>query len=201
MPAPWGWREWITWASNPVLAVIGVIGICIGIGSLCAISRQVRHIATSERAWLVANIVKVEILNIPSPSPVGAIVRVVNKGKTPGFISEAGGAIEALMTGKSLPDTPIEYLDRNIGRWKGRGMPLVPEDSRGRWVSGEINGANVVWAGASVLWIHGYIKYRDAFGNKIRETRFCFRWIPPSNAAGLGEQFLLDGPSGYNEAT
>jgi hypothetical protein len=56
--------------------------------------------------------------------------------------------------------------------------------------------------GTELLWIYGYVNYRDVFG-KSRTTRYCFHWDNMSDNPLLnhGEDFMVAGPSFYNHVT
>ena len=195
--------------------IIGVVGGLIGVVVLIcqtiatrtsaeAALRQANHIITSERAWMVA---EPGDANIP-PEIEGATgvrwtefsVRFVNKGKTPAFLIEIGYQGKVLPRSEKLPFIQPLYKGKEISRWGGKGLPVLPgadvrKNHLGTWASDPVK----ITRGFDVLWVYGYIKYADAFGF-ARETWYCYRWvheIERYQASG----FIAGGPESYNRAT
>jgi hypothetical protein len=185
--------------SNWILAGLGVIGGVIAVITLVTFKRQTDHMIASERAWIKAIIHNIEILR--GAPPIGVVVGLKNGGKTPGFVFEIGNVIEILKTKESLPATPREYPPETVFRWEEPGLPLAPEDSHGKWVLKTAQDTERIFNGEDVLWVRGYVKYHDAFSNELRETHFCFRWIPPRPDVGINAQFLIEGPPAYHRMT
>ena len=165
---------------------------------------QANHLVTSERAWMVA---EAGDAGIP-PEIEGATgirwtefsVRFANKGKTPAFLLEAGYRGKVLPHGETLPTIQPPYAEKEISKWDGKGLPLLPgadvrKNHLGTWANDPVK----ITRGSDVLWVYGYIKYGDAFGF-VRETWYCFRWIHEIEryqASG----FIAGGPESYNRAT
>jgi len=191
--------------------LVGIIGVVYGYFTLKTVKQQGEHIVTSERAWMVATM-KTDRNNfcfapIKGIAPIGATCIFTNKGKTPAYILEVGGAIEVIAEGESLPDKPPPYDPSNVVRWGGRGIPISPKVSFVRFASKTIQDPIEVSTGSKTLWAYGYIKYRDVFSTRkitegsVRETRYSFRFMPPMPSIGTNAQFVIEGPPGYNRAT
>ncbi len=190
--------------SNWVLALLGIIGAVVAIVTVSAVRKQGGHIVTSERAWMVAEI---ELDGIP-PEVDGATgirwtgysINFVNKGKTPAYLIETGHAAKVLSYKDSLPEKHLPFEEKAISKWKGKGLPLQPNDHehrgfQGTWAQDPVK----IGRGADVLWVYGYIKYRDAFGVS-RETWFCRRYVQEIEKYQKSG-FIAGGPAGYNHAT
>jgi hypothetical protein len=124
----------------------------------------------------------------------------VNKGKTPAFLFEVGYCGTVLPQGEDLPAIQPPFKDKEISKWSGKGLPLLPEaDFRKHHLGTWANDPVKIARGFDVLWVYGYIKYGDAFGF-VRETKYCYRWvheIERYQAPG----FIASGPESYNHAT
>jgi hypothetical protein len=165
---------------------------------------QANHTVTSERAWMIAEPgdagIPPEIEGSTGIRWTDFSVRFVNKGKTPAFLLEVGYCGTVLPQGEALPGIPPPYKDKEISKWGGKGLPLLPgadfrKNHLGTWASDPVK----IKRGFDVLWVYGYIKYGDAFGS-IQETRYCYRWvheIERYQASG----FIAGGPESYNHAT
>jgi hypothetical protein len=165
---------------------------------------QVNHIVTSERAWMVA---EVGDAGIP-PEVEGATgirwtefsMRFVNKGKTPAFLLEVGYCGKVLPHGEQLPAIQPPYGEKEISKWEGKGLPVLPgtdvlKNHLGTWANDPVK----ITRGFDVLWVYGYIKYGDAFGF-VRETWYCYRWVHEIERYQVSG-FIAGGPESYNHAT
>jgi hypothetical protein len=165
---------------------------------------QANHILTSERAWMIAEpgdaAIPPEVEGATGIRWTGFSVRFVNKGKTPAFLMEAACCGKVLPHGEELPAVQAPYGEKEIFKWDGKGLPLLPgadvhKNLLGTWANDPVK----ITRGFDVLWIYGYIRYSDAFEN-IRETWYCYRWvheIERYQASG----FIAGGPESYNRAT
>jgi hypothetical protein len=165
---------------------------------------QANHIVTSERAWMIAEAgdagIPAEIEGATGIRWTEFSVRFVNKGKTPAFLIEAGCCGKVLPHGEELPTIQPPYGEKEIFKWDGKGLPLLPgadvhKNHLGTWANDPVK----ITSGFDVLWIYGYIKYSDAF-EFVRETWYCYRWvheIERYQASG----FIAGGPESYNRAT
>lgn len=182
------------------LLIIGGISVLVAIFSAVAVWKQAAHIATSERAWVIAKMDKPAII----PGDLFAFAGIpglINEGKTPAFIFEMGGMAEFLPKGRPLPEPPAEFKKETIFSYKGSGMPLAPSAGFGRPVVTKHQSTDKVISGDIVLWVYGYVKYRDAFSNREHETRYCFRLIVTNIRQLPDFDFVMDGPPAYNQAT
>jgi hypothetical protein len=91
-------------------------------------------------------------------------------GKTPAFLLEAGYCGKVLPHGEQLPIIQPPYGEKEISKWDGKGLPLLPnadvrKDHLGVWANDPVK----ITRSFDVLWVYGYIKYGNAFGF-VRET-------------------------------
>ena len=190
--------------SNWILAALGIIGGILAVLTLRTFKRQTDHIVTSERAWMIAEPGDARI----PPEIEGATgirwtefsVRLVNKGKTPAFLLEAGYCGKVLPHGEQLPIIQPPYGEKEISKWDGKGLPLLPnadvrKDHLGVWANDPVK----ITRSFDVLWVYGYIKYGNAFGF-VRETWYCYRWVPEIERWQVSG-FIAGGPESYNYAT
>lgn len=154
----------------------------------------------SERAWMIANIDK-PIIPLDGLYMFAGLPKLVNKGKTPAFVFEIGNNVTILPAGEQLPQEPKSYRSKNVIHYEGRGIAVAPEGAIGKYVmSNEPEDPTPILREERIIWVYGYIKYRDVFFDKERETRYCFRLIP-CPILGMNEHtFVMDGPTAYNEA-
>lgn len=199
-PQRWRKREWAAWAANLALAIFGLFGILVGIGSLIVVWRQGSHIITSERAWLIAKIEKPVIVP-DGPWAYAGTPKLTNKGRTPAFVYEIGNAAVFLPNGESLPEKPSGFEEKSVLHYEGRGIPVAPSGEVGRAIISPVYNAHQILTEQIVLWVYGYAKYRDVFSNQEHETRYCFRLIPSAILGMDDHNFWIDGPPAYNQAT
>jgi hypothetical protein len=197
--------------SNWILAGLGVIGGVIAAITLSTFKRQTDHIITSERAWIVAN-VKIGhenpiIYRGHGLVPVKADCIFKNKGNTPAFIKESGIAIQVIAKDEILPDSPLPYDPKYGAKWEGRGIAVSPKMSFVQSVFKDTQDPINILNGANILYVYGYVKYRDVFTakrlfrRKIHETRYCFKYIPAQPQFGMSAQFIIEGGPAYVRAT
>jgi hypothetical protein len=197
--------------SNWILAGIGIVGSFIAVITLWTFKRQTDQIVISERGWMVASM-KVgpnnpRIASTNEIAPIYAECIHTNKGKTPVFVLEAGMGIWVATDDDPLPDNPPPYDPRYTMKWEANGISIPPKMSIVRQVFKETANPIFVLTGSSDLYVYGFIKYSDAFkargfwGRRIRETRFCFRYIPGKPQFGMNAHFFIEGPPAYNRAT
>lgn len=216
---------------NCVLAVIGICGVVVAVCTLLKLERQTKasedaakaalkqahHIASSERAWMIAEITTAGRENLlgknPIVLPMGglstamATYKLKNNGNTPAFIVEIGSALEVISEGQVLPSIPRGYDPKDIAKWTGHGVPIAPGAIIVRSVYKDVHNSMNILDGADILWVHGYVKYYDAFSGEkplsgeLRETRYCFKWQPTLAKTGIPHEFSIEGPPEYNRAT
>lgn len=165
---------------------------------------QANHTVTSERAWMIAEAgdagMPPEIEGATGIRWTEFSVRFVNKGKTPAFLLEAGYCGKVLPHGENLPAFPPPFGEKEIFKWEGKGLPLLPgadvhKSHLGTWAVDPVK----ITHGFDVLWVYGYIKYGDAFGF-VRETWYCYRWVHEIERYQVSG-FIAGGPESYNHAT
>jgi len=214
---PWVWHDKWLWLANLVFAAVGIGGVIAAISTLCVLKRQTKanwvaakaslrqtnYMITSERAWFVC----CADLHWDSGKDGNRIARVhftyENMGKTPGFITEIGFAVNGMKQEQRLPEIPPDYQNEDKTQWiGGRGVPIVPGNNMGRRAEWTPTQAQLdEWQREELtIWVHGYVKYRDCFVEMERETRYCLR-LKPSTEGGNTVPFVIDGPPAYNSAT
>ena len=176
---------------------------------------QAEYLAASERAWMV---VRIEGESIPpvtresilydksdmSPVRTGFEARMTNRGKTPAYLIESGHQGVIMPHNESLPAIAGPYEDRGVEKgilkWEGDGLPLQPNaDILKSFLGTWCKDAGKLQSGSDVLWVYGYVIYRDAFKQQ-RETYYCVRW---NSGVGTnhGPSWDIGGPTAYNRAT
>jgi len=170
--------------------------VLTGIAAIAVIA-QVWAYFRKERAWMVA---------IPDQLPEecasGQVLRVVfhirNMGKTPAILTAKGERRELELPAYRLPEKPMPY--ENQIAWEN-GAILPPQGEVAVLLYVYPLETVDVYNGNRVLWIHGFVQYRDVFRIK-RETRYCFRYrvrLGGTDVATVG--WYPDGPAAYNKAT
>lgn len=199
---PWPLHDKILWWANLILAGVGICGVVAAVCTLLILNRQTNYMITSERAWFVCRADMVWDKGEDNKT-VGRIgFRYENIGKTPGFITEIGFAVDVLNSDQELPQIPQSYQNGDTSQWTaGRGLLIVPGDNMGRrasWVPTPQAPLDFLQSEKLIMWVHGYVKYRDSFVEQIRETRYCLRLNPHGTDS---VPFFIDGPPAYNSAT
>jgi hypothetical protein len=190
------WGDWGVWAFSLLLAMVGLLQIVLLFRTWKTIERQANHMATSERPWLIATVTDPRLPTEDEQFAFATMPTLENKGSTPAFLIEIGNAVSVLKRGESLPTTP-QYAERDIIRWDGHGVPLAPGGHVARGILHTIDRPLGLRLGETVLWVYGYVKYRDAFMDDLRETRYCFRCQPSMFLGGGEHHFTVDGPPAY----
>ena len=154
----------------------------------------------SERAWIVADpetpppFVKDHITRI--------IIRLRNVGKTPARIIEIAERVFAASKACPLPENP-EYLRDNIHRAPAKGGALMaPSATMSRLVHIDPGEMERIDRGKSILYVYGYVIYRDVFSEEEHRTDYGFVLnIPFGGADPVTRMFVMSDLPGYNEAT
>lgn len=163
-----------------------------------------------ERAWLVISVSGVERLMKPyglhnSIHRTGFDWKIKNCGRTPAFLHKVGARFHSINDWSELPlDEPslLEAKMRATIVWPG-GMSLGPGDSLERYtvIEGteprQQSDFDDVW-NSKVIWIvYGLVQYRTILDDTVRETGFCYRWMP-----GGPDDFLPSPtPANYTKQT
>jgi len=208
-----------TWALVGWTAGLVGVGIMVGLlqmwlllGSLQA-ARDAADAARDantklERPWVM---VFVENPQAPKPDPIatmlalgqtdtetGAVVdfHVVNNGRSPAWVTSIASNVEVFRTG-SLPPVPPDRPARPAHR-----LPLPTSRPHGEVTWGVIEPSdwNAVVEGLAEVRFHGYVEYRDAFGETHR-SRFCWRWWRDPAPDGRLILFGPGGPAAWSEST
>ncbi len=158
--------------------------------------KQANHIVTSERAWIIANLDTAPSA-VDADVPVKIFPKIRNAGKTPAFLIEKSESSQTLDSGTSLPDGPIYPTPE---KWEGDGVPLAPNEVLPIFLRGiEFDRTpREMFLHGKVVWVWGYVKYRDAFEND-RETRYCYSYEIASTLEMIA--YYLVGPTAYNRTT
>lgn len=197
------WHKFVTWPESwTAWAIIVTLGAFIWQGCLMrGHSKHLRslaeHVVASERAWVIAALPPL-VRSTSKTATFRIAPRTKNRGRTPAFVMETACATIILPKNASLPKIPPGYPD--VTKYDGLGVPLAPEGEFGGDFVGVFTDEAGVLKGDLVLWVLGYVKYRDVFLTEIRETDYCFQWEPFAGGYN-GSQFVIGGPEGYNRAT
>jgi hypothetical protein len=221
-PAPWSWQEQVAWGANVVLAILGYVGIMMGISLLKKIDRQTGYaeaaaetaaasaqaallnaqaVVHSERPWIL---VTVE----PSRSVENSFTVVAtNRGRTPARIISTAERTRIAIDEKHLPGAP-EYKKEKPG------APLVPiillpgeftaikpfsrSDVKGLCDSEERFKRIETWE--EKVYLYGKIVYKDLISppdSQVHETNWCCWYIHGRQNSGL----VIAGTPEYNSHT
>jgi hypothetical protein len=157
----------------------------------------------SERAWIVAD------PETPPPFEKDHITRLVcrlrNVGKTPARIMEVAERVFVANEKCPLPENP-EYLPQNIHRSSPKGGALMaPNVTMTRLLNVYPSEMGQVERGESILYVYGYVIYRDVFSQQEHRTDYGFIFNTPNTPMGGGDpvtrMFFMSDLPGYNEAT
>jgi hypothetical protein len=161
---------------------------------------QAKHLANSERAWIMANPGVIPDDFEPNPSIVQIMEvypPITNCGKTMGRIIEGSIKTHAVVHSSELPPEPQydDILEFNI---------FIPQETTVQPLRTPIRlGDFIDYRGKrSILYIYGRIIYLD-FAEKRRETRFCFEYVVPGGFSGMKRGFYhsVSAPRSYTECT
>jgi hypothetical protein len=180
------------------LVVAAFIQALILAATIVAIVLQTGANKKIDRPWMAA-----EMEKPPDEWEPGNFLRVgchiENIGKTPAFLLEKGDTWRVLKKTETLDQTYPAF--EKIEKWGGDGILFPPkaEIAIASDVIGDV--PRLIYNGDEVLWIYGYIKYRDSFKTD-HETRYCFRYFPRfGNRATMSVGFYPAGPPAYNRHT
>jgi hypothetical protein len=156
------------------LVVAAFIQALILAATIVAIVFQTRANKKIDRPWMAA-----EMEKPPDEWEPGNFLRVgchiENVGRSPAFLLEKGDTWRVLNKTETLDETYPAF--EKIEKWGGDGILFPPkaEIAIASDVIGDV--PRLIYNGDEVLWIYGYIKYRDSFKTD-HETRYCFRYFP-----------------------
>jgi hypothetical protein len=156
---------------------------------------QLRVSKINERAWVVPLIG--EITATPDPKTFQIQVNLRNNGNTPAWIVAAGSQGKGATKEKPLPDIP-PYEEMRPFPEKGSLLSPTGFFPQGFPLSQER--IDHVLDGQYQLFIFGYAKYRDIYGNS-HITRYCFEARESQDANHQHAlEFYVGGPENYTEA-
>jgi hypothetical protein len=140
-------------------------------------------VMNAERAWMVVKGVDGRPLNTNSETGLQTALLSIafeNRGRSPAFLLEYAWKLDSLPVGESLPAVPpptsAYYVSGSTE--DPDGFPLAPDapyTMRNLGGGVVIPEPQLVAKGEVIMWLHGWVKYRDVFG-RIQETWFCYRW-------------------------
>jgi hypothetical protein len=185
-------RQWDSRLNAVSTAIIAVLTFL-----MWRVYRAILHATKiTERAWIVADIGLIE--KTPQEGVSQVIVELRNNGKTPAWVTAAGSNGWCASEQKLLPDTPI-YTEMTPFDKAGKLLPPLASLPQG--IAFQKVHMDLAIKEEVVLYVFGYAKYRDIYGNK-HLTRYCFQAKP---ALDLNHPHRLDfyvgGPDQYLKAT
>ena len=163
------------------------------------------RIVETERAWLIA---RMQQELIPSVVQFGsAVVNVINVvctiknyGKTPAWVTALGLKRHLVENGQALPDEP-NYKNKDEEQEQPRGEVILPPGESIKQIVRLLPPQVAdVRTKKLTLYVYGYIRYRDAFGQG-RQTKFCYEYRVPIGVDLRPEGFYEGGPSSYTSQT
>jgi len=186
-----------------ILALVGIAGIFVAIGTMVFIAIQAvagkraaeaallnaKAVVNSERAWLMVVPINASLWNkdIAFRETPSVNIQFKNWGKTPAFIVEYCYRFVSMT--KEEFTNPLRYGEPLI---LPDGEPIPPQELSIRfnreWEAGRKltdDEFKAIAARELVLLLYGFIRYRTIFyrdTKELGETRFCFRYIYKRNA-------------------
>jgi len=224
-PAPqreWDWRDRVAWGSGVVLAILGYIGIMLGLRTLKSIDRHLlasgatsqaalesasaalslaEAIANSERPWIVVTVEP--FLTMENSFKVMAS----NRGRSPARIVTSLDQTKIAVDETHLPATP--EFDKKDPVDEHEPIVLLPGEATGIWAfnredlpaickSSEVLKKVERWH--ETLFLYGRIVYLDLNAppeKQEHETFWCCRYIHGEKSSAL----VMAGPPAYNKHT
>ncbi|MHB8411146.1 MAG: hypothetical protein ACYDDI_04275 [Candidatus Acidiferrales bacterium] len=194
-----------------LLVIVGIGAIGAAVKTLRVINRQadimdrqtkttedsVKAFIESERAWLMGD--KVGVISAADPDQPRAVywisVPMMNFGKTVAHIYETSAKAGIYSHLPPIPDYPqLPPCD----------FVVVPGGFRDLWVGIQPQDMDYIRkrSGANLLYVYGFVKYRD-IGKNERESRFCYFYQIPTTYHPDPEGFYPCGnaPSAYTKCT
>ena len=222
-PAPqreWDWRDRLAWGSGIVLAVLGYVGIMMGLRTLKSIDRHLvssgatsqaalesanaalalaEAIANSERPWIVVTVEP--FLTMENSFKVMAS----NRGRSPARIVTSLDQTKVAVDETQLPATP--EFDKRDPADEREPIVLLPGEATGIWAfnredlpaickSSEVLKKVERWN--ETVFLYGRITYLDLNApadKQMHETFWCCRYIHGEKNSAL----VMAGPPAYNK--
>ncbi|MDE3104453.1 MAG: hypothetical protein KGK08_04695 [Acidobacteriota bacterium] len=166
---------------NVVLSMMGVLSATVAVftlktvkGQTGSLEKQVRHLISSERAWLViaSSADEEQVLRTGAMHEYRWTVK--NIGKTPARILETMAVCRVAEMWSPLPDEPTYYRDA-IAMQERILPPGASMEFHTHWTSetGEMFTRPLELVDAVFLFAYGYVKYKTVLGEDVYESRFC----------------------------
>jgi hypothetical protein len=173
----------------------------VSLGALIAIFNQNRSIQNTERAVLVPiweNFIHVNPETSPNLSHCFTW-NFTNWGKTPAFVEATFADMMVINSFDDLPRRP-KYSKPVLFQ----GDPIPPQKSLDFQLYAPMRDTReyeVIQAdyrtGGKILFVFGYVKYRDMYGRK-HETKFGLKYRAAPELKMYYDGFFVDGPKSYN---
>ncbi|MFZ0302233.1 MAG: hypothetical protein WAL75_06095, partial [Terracidiphilus sp.] len=221
-PAPWQWPDRVAWVARILLAVLGYVGIMLGLSLLKKIERQTQYaeaaaqaaadsaqaallhaqaIVRAERPWIL-------ITAEPSRSLDNSFtVTATNRGRGPARIISTVDKITTAVDQNHLPDQP-EFDEVNPSAALSS-VVLLPGESTGiksfsrdevKDFCGSDEKVKRVEKWEELILLYGKVVYRDlvqAGESQTHETTWCCWYIHGRQKSGM----VMAGPAAYNMHT
>jgi len=186
------WIHWITPIDPFSTAVIAIFTVL----TYFNLSSQLQATKIEKRAWLVPDIGLIEETKITGTFQV--IVQLKNNGKSPAWVTAAGSKGLWADDKNPLPKHPEYNL---MGPFSKKGQLLPPS----AWLPQGFSLPNIQLTravkGEAVLYVFGFIEYRDVYGENHR-SRYCYQAKPSLDLTHPHPlDFYIGGPDEYSEAT
>lgn len=207
-------------ASNYLLSLVGIAGICVGISIVRRIGRQTQvaaeavkamrdqteHMAVADRAWVLEEVsVPLDWDTYKTGSDRGMLsVQIRNHGRSVARVTEL--RLQAVSQTKAMPPVPDYSPLPRLEELGEDGFILAPGQTMNLPVAldggafdtdpaGQVHGAE------GGYWVYGVIEY-ETFGNSY-VNQFCYLWRTVNGqAADLQKAGLRKcGPEAYNRVT
>lgn len=185
------WTHLVTYLNAASTVIVAVFTILIW----RVYRAMLRATKINERAWVVPVVGQIEPTKDPENFQIKVDLR--NNGHTPAWITAAGSNGKGATKQQPLPSKP-PYTEMTPFSKKGsllsptgvfeQGFPLAKER------------LDHVQAGHSQLFIFGYVKYRDVYGDS-HVVRYCFeakKALDANHPHPL--EFYVSGPDQYIDA-
>lgn len=169
-----------------------------------AASSNAQSVINAERPWLL--IEPSYTVNGMRGVPAASLTikfKATNVGRSPAEVIYAALDWRHLLLGQELLDEPFFSENAPVEqqwahtRWIKPDESFIPEGMDGQChISSD---AAELWKylieGTCVLFVMGYIRYRDAISNSVHESRYCYLVSPKVGT------MVMAGPPGYNKLT
>ena len=131
---------------------------------------------------------------------INVVCTIKNYGKTPAWVTALGLKRHLVENGQALPDEP-NYKNKDEEQVQPRGEVILPPGESIQQVVRLLPPQVAdVRTKKLTLYVYGYIRYRDAFGQR-RQTKFCHEYRVPIGMDLRPEGFYEGGPPSYTSQT